>query len=34
MQVLQYIARHNLSARSAAAHFNIASPSTIWVWQQ
>jgi transposase len=34
MQVLQYMATHQLSARSAAAHFNIASPSTIWMWQK
>jgi transposase len=34
MQVLQYIDLHQVSLHYAAAHFNIPSPSTVWVWQK
>jgi len=34
VQVLQYRAEHQLSARPAAAHFRIASMNTILQWQK
>jgi transposase len=34
MKVLTLMSAHGLSPRQAAAHFNIASPSTILVWQR
>jgi transposase len=34
MQVLQYIDLHQVSLHYAAAHFNIPSPSTVWMWQK
>lgn len=34
MEVLTYMSAHGLSPRQAAAHFNIASSSTILVWQR
>lgn len=34
VEVLEYIRTHGVSPRFGAAHFNIASPSTILVWQQ
>lgn len=32
--VLEYMKRNLISARPAAAHFNIAAPSTITIWQR
>ncbi len=34
VEVLEYLRTHGLSPRFGAAHFNIASPSTILVWQR
>lgn len=34
VQVLQYIAQHQISARPAAAHFGIGSMTTILQWQK
>ena len=34
IEVLQYMETQHISVRDAAAHFNIASPSTIVVWQR
>lgn len=34
LEVLQYMHEHHVSSRDAAAHFNIASPSTVIVWQR
>ena len=34
VQVLQYMAKHQVSARPAAAHFGIGSMSTILQWQR
>jgi len=34
LEVLQYMRDHQVSVSPTAAHFNIASPSTIVVWQR
>ncbi len=34
LSVLQYMTEHHLSINQAAAHFNIAAPSTVIVWQR
>lgn len=34
LQVLQYMAKHQISARPAAAHFGIRSMSTVLQWQK
>ena len=34
LEVLQYMQDHQVSVSPTAAHFNIASPSTIVVWQR
>ena len=34
VQVLQYIDLHQVSLHYASAHFNIPSPSTVWMWQK
>ena len=34
LDVLEYMKCNLISARPAAAHFNIPSPSTVWMWQR